>query len=200
MNSTLLLQATNLCCVRQQKSLFTQLSFQVHANEALIVEGANGTGKSSLLRLLAGIATPATGEIHWHTAMPENLHYISHTNGIKLGLTVKENLSLVCELANQTKNHIDTVLNDLQLLSHQATLTANLSAGQKRRMALARLYLIPKLVWILDEPLTALDAATQALFLSSLENHLSQGGAAIISSHHPIPSQRGNLQILRLST
>src|SRR5690349_5069944 len=96
------LQAINLCCKRQHKTLFADISFQLSPGEALLIEGPNGSGKSSLLRLLTGLATPFSGDILWRshsiqqtqTEYRENLHYLSHSNGIKLGLTVRENLQL----------------------------------------------------------------------------------------------------------
>lgn len=187
------LQVVNLGCVRQQRLLFSDLSFQLHAGEALLVEGANGAGKSTLLQLLTGLSIPTTGEIFWQdTAITHSqyeywgkLHFISHTNGIKLGLTVTENLQLTHHLSlSIPKKSITNIVEELQLSHCKNTLAKNLSAGQKRRVALAKLWLIPKTLWILDEPLTALDIHMQTLFLSRLNSHLQEGGIAIVSSHH----------------
>lgn len=203
MDTKILLKAENISCIRQQKTLFANISFCLQQGEALLVEGANGVGKSSLLRLLTGLATPASGEITWKGCAIqeswEHLHYIGHTNGIKLGLTVNENLQLMCQLANVSTLNIDVVLQRLDLINYKNTPAANLSAGQKRRIALAKLFLIPKKLWVLDEPLTALDVATQELFLSALEEHVLQGGLAVISSHHHIQFKQARLQTLRLS-
>ncbi len=204
------LHVTALRCRRQQQWLFAPLSFQLGAHELLLIEGANGSGKSSLLRLLAGLATPAQGEIFWQGTSiqternnyQEALHYIGHTHGIKLGLTVMENIRLAHHLALSPIDNekIVTVLTTLALHTQRDTLAHYLSAGQKRRLALAKLCLLPKILWLLDEPLTALDAATQKFFLTHLENHLAQGGMVVMSSHQPLSMNAPRRQTLRLST
>lgn len=203
MNVTTSLTTNKLCCVRQQRCLFANLSFELQAGEALFVEGPNGSGKSSLLRLLAGIATPDSGDVLWGVqAIQENLHYVGHANGIKLGLTVSENLELMQRLAMDCRVALraprnDEVLALLQLHPQKNKLAKHLSAGQRRRLALARLFLLPKPVWILDEPMTALDVATQATFLAEMEKHLEQGGIVVASSHQPITIHRAS-KTLRL--
>lgn len=192
--STHQLQVIHLHCVRQQRLLFAPISFELHSGEMLLIEGPNGSGKSSLLRLLTGLSTPQEGCILWQSKniqsirdeYNENIHYIGHTNGIKLGLTVTENLQLAGHLALSTMESVEDVLEQWQLSIYQHSQTNYLSAGQKRRVALAKLILFKKPLWILDEPLTSLDAHSQPLFLHALENHLHQGGMAMISSHHPI--------------
>ncbi len=209
MDTVNILHVNNLSCIRQQHILFDKISFQLNAGEALLIEGSNGSGKSSLLRLLTGLATPAAGEISWRGQAIqdlradywENLHYIGHTNGLKPGLSVIENIQLMAALTNTNEiaaTILDSVLNKLQLLHHKNTAAKKLSAGQKRRIALAKLFLFPKALWLLDEPLTALDAQTQTIFLSHLESHLENGGIAVISSHHELQCSRV-LQKLRLA-
>ena len=200
-------EVINLSCARQHEALFTNLSFSLKAGEVLFIEGANGSGKSSLLRLLTGVATPAMGDVFWQNkpiqsaaaCFAEQLHYLGHTNGLKLGLTVIENLNLAAHLSTVTPFNFKSVLTDLSLTAHQHMQAKYLSAGQKRRVALAKLFLFPKTIWLLDEPLTALDANTQALFLERLNTHLQQGGIAVISSHHPIHLPHANTRTLRLS-
>lgn len=210
MDTDIQLQATNLSCIRQHKTLFTSVSFELRSGEILLIEGPNGSGKSSLLRLLAGLATPCTGDIYWRNklichsrlAYSEDLHYLGHTNGIKLGLTVTENLRLASRLAlkkEDRENEGHALLSALQLSTHKNILAKYLSAGQRRRLGLAKLMLFPKTLWILDEPLTALDLPTQAFFLSQLESHLQQGGIAVISSHHPLRFAESTAQTLRLT-
>jgi len=200
MNTEKRLLVDNLSCVRQHRSLFVGISFELHSSQVLLVEGPNGSGKSSLLRLLAGLSTPTQGNITWQGRPIQNLradywhslHYISHTNGIKLGLTVTENLQLARSLSLTLGSvNYAAILEHLQLSANKNTLAKILSAGQKRRLALAKLFLIPKSLWILDEPLTALDMKSQTLFLSHLQNHLQTGGLAVISSHHSIPNLAG---------
>lgn len=200
------LQVKNLSCVRQQKILFADISFHLNSGTALLVEGPNGSGKSSLLKLLTGLSTPAAGDIYWkgkslslnHADYWENLHYVGHTNGVRLGLTVAENLQLMGHLTDKKLSDSDAALSHLQLAAHKNTQAKYLSAGQKRRLALAKLFLVKKTLWILDEPFTALDAATQEFLLMQLENHLLNGGICIISSHHPIIFKKIPAQTLRL--
>lgn len=205
MYSDIHLQVVDLSCIRQQRPLFANISFTLTAGDALLIEGANGSGKSSLLRLLSGLATPNTGNIFWRgenlqdarAEFAEHMHYIGHTNGIKLGLTVAENLCITQHIHQQTEKNIDATLALLQLSAYKHTQAKYLSAGQKRRIALAKLFLYPKRVWILDEPYTALDTNTQAIFHEKLASHLQGGGIAIISSHHSITVR--NARTLRLS-
>lgn len=200
MSSITKLEAWQLGCIRQGRSLFSPVSFSLNAGEVLLVEGDNGAGKSSLLRLIAGIATPASGNISWNTPdYSEQLHYIGHANGIRLGLTVEENLMLAAELSGQTINNMESALTQLQLTAHQTTQTQFLSAGQKRRAALAKLLLIPRQLWILDEPLTSLDAATQKILLAAIREHVTTGGMCIMTSHQPIELDIP-MQTLRLTS
>jgi heme exporter protein A len=190
------LQVQQLSYVRQTKCLFKCLSFTLSAGESILIEGANGSGKSSLLRVLSGMALPTTGQIDWkgqpiHSHAIEythQLHYIGHANGMKLGLTVAENLRLAAYLAAVYVDEaaLQSVLSLLHLSTHFHTITRDLSAGQKRRLALAKLLLIPKPLWLLDEPFTALDHLTQTLFLEQLKQHLSQGGISLWSTHQPL--------------
>lgn len=198
--------AKQLCCIRENKLLFKDISFELKAGEILLVEGPNGAGKSSLLRLLCGLATPSSGELFWNHELTsasatflEDMHFIGHTNGLKLGLTMMENLQLTCHLQGSSTSHIDEILSLLQLSLYKNMLIKNLSAGQKRRIALAKLFILPRSLWILDEPLTALDLSTQTIFLTKLEEHLILGGFAIISSHHPIHIKTSSAKTVRLN-
>lgn len=232
-----ILVVNNISCARQLTPVFSNLSFCLSAGHALLIEGVNGAGKSSLLRLLAGLATPTSGDILWkNTARLESLHYIGHQNGLKLDLTVSENFRLKGALAgdiaydvipaqagihpkytasvnlrmgsrlrrNDTKDNPlaiennNSILQALQLHSLLNKPVRSLSAGQKRRVALAMLWLNPKKIWLLDEPLTALDTTTQHLFLNYLDEHLTNNGVAIISSHHPIVLPTNIYQVIRL--
>ena len=208
MDTDMTLQVTHLGCIRQQKILFANLSFNLQAGAALLIEGPNGSGKSSLLKILAGLSTPEKGNVFWNKQDISNrsqhywshLHYVGHTNGIRHALTVVENLQLMSHLNAMTLPAYDDVLAQLQLLNYQHTQACHLSAGQKRKLALAKLFLFPKKIWILDEPLTALDAASQELFLQQCEQHILNGGMCIISSHHPLTFTSTASQTLRLTS
>lgn len=185
--------------------IFQKLSFQIQAGEAMIIEGANGAGKSSLLRIMAGIAAPAEGSVYWNHELIQqsdyhcHLHYLSHQNGLKLGLTIEENLQLISKLCNTPpQQDIDAVLTTLQL-PNKTQLVCHLSAGQRRRVALAKLLLFPKTIWILDEPFTALDRDTQSYLLTAINEHLANDGLAMISSHHALPINPSRRKELYLS-
>lgn len=179
-----MLAITQLSCKRQGRPLFSDLSFCVNAGEVLLVEGANGAGKSSLLRLLAGLATPASGDVLWQNRSiysylreyQQQLNYIGHTNGLRLDLTIEENL----------RTTEKTALSAFNLTNYIHLPARMLSAGQKRKVALTKLLLSKKQLWLLDEPLTALDVEAQAIFFRLLRHHLEQGGMAVVSSHQPI--------------
>lgn len=202
------LAVTQLSCFRQQHPLFTHLTWQLHTGHVLLVQGQNGSGKSTLLRMLSGLMSPTQGQVLWEnqavqelgTAYYQYFHYVSHTNGIKLRLTVFENIELASHLSGKELNPIlvEEVLLQLDLLTYKNKLANSLSAGQKRKLALSKLFLFPKPLWLLDEPLTALDMKTQAFFLNKLENHLQQGGMAVMSSHQPFESTFTGLQTLSL--
>lgn len=204
-----MLEVRQLHCVREHRVLFSQLSFAVNANELLLIKGQNGSGKSSLLRLLTGLSTAEHGEIDWQGQSIQHLgadyrrelHYVGHPNGIKLGLTIVENLRLVKQLsADDIITTEEIVLEHLQLATDRNKLAKYLSAGQKRRLALAKLLLLPRRLWILDEPFTALDAQTQTLVSSLLESHVLAGGIAIVSTHQPLHFTQLQPRTLELGT
>jgi len=189
------LEINKLRCIRNQQILFSDISFQLNENEILQIQGENGCGKSSLLQCIAGLSTPAAGEIK---NIPD-FHYIGHTNGIKSSLTVIENLKLCCHLLS-TPFDIEKIPQILKLDNLQNTFAKNLSAGQKRKVAIAKLFLIPKKLWLLDEPLTSLDAETQTFFLSALKQHLQQGGMAIVTTHQSLVLDNLPIKTLRLTS
>lgn len=200
------LYVSELSCIRRAQLIFSKLQFEVLPGELLVITGENGSGKSSLLRILAGIATPASGTLTWggkEIAMADyqsQLHYLNHTNGIKLGLTINENLQMAARLLEQTlhKQSMRQELESLQLLPYQDIQASYLSAGQKRRIALSKLFLISKKLWILDEPLTSLDTQTQQYFYTKLKRHLNLGGMAVMSSHHPVDLQNVVIKKIRI--
>lgn len=201
------LRANEVSCVRQDTCLFQPISFQLQAGEGLWIEGPNGIGKSSLLRMLAGFATCRQGQFIWHdetsstaNAFTEQLHYVGHADGIRSGLTVLENLRLASELSQQNIQDVDNALALMQLTVSQHTQVKYLSAGQKRRVALCKVFSIPRAIWILDEPLTALDQQTQEIVLSAIQRHLEQGGLCVMTSHQPLPTVLPQMQRLELQS
>ncbi len=191
-----MLEAQNLAAQRGFARLFTGLSFRVDAGEALQVTGANGTGKTTLLRMLAGLSAPSAGEIRWNgrPAAPFDpvlraaLAFAGHLPALKDELTAEENLASLVALEGEpvTADVLREALDNVAL-SRQRTLPARvLSQGQRRRVGLARLALLPRPLWILDEPVTALDAAGAELLARIVAGHLVNGGIAVAATHAPL--------------
>ncbi len=183
------LAATDLTLERGGRLIFSHLSFALDGGEALAVTGANGAGKSSLLRALAGLLRPVSGAIALspETDMPraEVIHYLGHADALKGVLTLTENLVFWSAMLATTTSHmtVDEVLRRFGLKAVADLPAAYLSAGQRRRAALARLLLAPRPIWCLDEPLTALDLASQTLLRTVMQEHLASGGLIIAATH-----------------
>ncbi|MBK7059894.1 MAG: cytochrome c biogenesis heme-transporting ATPase CcmA [Rubrivivax sp.] len=205
-----MLETQDLACVRGDRRLFRGLDFSLAAGQLLRVEGANGAGKTSLLRLLAGLALPAAGEVRWagqpirrqREAYAQALLYLGHLGGLKEELTAAENLAIEADLAGTSGVDGARIADALAGwgLARQARLPLRvLSAGQRRRAALARLQLTPARLWILDEPFNALDVDAVAQLGRLIETHLAGGGLAVVTSHMDLPIAPAQLQSLRLS-
>jgi len=190
------LSGLDLTCIRGGRRVFARISFSVAAGKALVLTGPNGAGKSSLLRMIAGLIRPADGSIALdggdaELSVGEQAHYVGHFDPIKPALTVTENLMFwarflngkaVPGLAGQALRSLDAIgLADL------ADLPAGyLSAGQRRRLSLARVLATPRPIWLLDEPTTALDAASQNRLRQVMHDHLSGGGIVVAATHGPL--------------
>jgi heme exporter protein A len=179
--------------VRGNREVFGGLDLSVAAGEALVVTGANGTGKSSLLRLLAGLVRLAEGQIVLEggdadLTVPEQAHYLAHLDPLKLALTVAENLQFWAGYLGGDANAgaEGSALSTVGLGDLAALPAAYLSAGQRRRLSMARLFLVRRPIWLLDEPTSALDAAGQAVLAKLMRDHLSSGGLVVAASHEPI--------------
>ena len=171
--------------------MFAGVSFALAAGAALIVRGPNGAGKSSLLRLLAGLLEPAAGLLSWNggpvrddpAAHRGRLHLIGHGNAIKSALSVRENLRFAVALAGAPADGIERALESLDLTALAGVPSLYLSAGQRRRLALARLLAAPRALWLLDEPDAGLDAASRERLARAVAEHRAGGGIAVIATH-----------------
>jgi heme exporter protein A len=203
-----MLVATNLECQKGNRRLFSGLGFSVERGQVLRVEGKNGSGKSSLIRMLCGLFKPDIGEIMWNgqrvTELGESycaqLAYIGHNNGIKDELTAIENLCLSAQLSGTTVDYerVWLTLSEMGLNGRETLPTKLLSQGQKRRVALARLLVISKPLWLLDEPVASLDDHSVELMEGLIASHLSKGGLAVLTTHQPISTPFHATQYLQL--
>ncbi len=180
-----------LRCVRGSREVFSGLGFAVDAGEALTVTGANGAGKTSLLRLIAGLLTPSDGSIDLEggdseLTLAEQAHYLGHRDALKPSLGVGENLGFWRDFLGGEMCDANTSLAAVGL-DHAAHLpAAYLSAGQRRRLSIARLLTVRRPIWLLDEPTSALDAAGQAMFAVLMREHLARGGLIVAATHAPL--------------
>lgn len=196
LTATPMLEAHELAARRGFARLFEGLSFRVESGHALVVTGANGTGKTTLLRMLAGLSAPAGGEIRWNgnavapfdPALRASLAFAGHAPALKDELTAEENLAALVALASETvpRDAIRKALDDVALASKRTLPARVLSQGQRRRIGLARLTLLRRPLWILDEPVTALDAAGTATLAQMVADHLERGGLAVAATHTPL--------------
>ncbi|HUI22128.1 MAG TPA: heme ABC exporter ATP-binding protein CcmA [Methylocella sp.] len=195
------LSASRLTVERGGRIVFSELSFAVEAGSCLTVTGPNGAGKSTLLRALAGLLPLAQGEISLtpesDATLAEEAHYVGHTDALKSLLTVTENLEFLGPMLDAGRGGltVEAALTAFRL-SHVADLpAAYLSAGQRRRVALARLLVARRPVWLLDEPLTALDMGSQKLMADIMAAHLAHGGLIVAATHAELGLQGTDLRL-----
>ena len=191
-----MLSVSNLSCVRADQTLFSGVGFELAPGECLHLEGGNGVGKTSLLRILAGFSPAAQGEVRWQgellgssaCRLSQDLLYLGHQLALKEELNAVENLQAGAAIAG-TSVARDAALAALQRLglgSRAALPVRVLSQGQKRRVALARLVLQTQPLWLLDEPFVALDGPARSLVAGLMEAHLARGGMVLFTSHQPV--------------
>jgi heme exporter protein A len=194
------LSGQNLRCVRGGREVFSGLDFQAEAGELLAVTGPNGSGKTSLLRLIAGLLIPAEGAItlvggEAELTLAEQAHYLGHRDALKPALSVMENLAFWRDFLGGEVFAAGQSLEAVGL-DHAAHLpAAYLSAGQRRRLSLARLLAVKRPLWLLDEPTAALDAAGQELFTGLMRDHLARGGLIVAATHGPLGLAARELRI-----
>ncbi|MBA2239046.1 MAG: heme ABC exporter ATP-binding protein CcmA [Lysobacter sp.] len=200
-----LLQARGLLFARNDEPVFGPLDFSVDAGEALLVQGSNGSGKTTLLRVLAGLLRADGGEvdIDGQPAQPARraraMAYLSHLPGLKADLSALENLDFLCGLQGRRRAQLPVdALAIVGLAGHEEALARQLSAGQKKRLSLARLWLSPSPLWLLDEPYANLDLQGIELVNRMVQAHLRDGGAALVTTHgaYAAPPVRTRMLVL----
>ncbi len=205
-----MLEVNNLECIRGARTLFSNLNFSVQPGTFLQLTGPNGSGKTSLLRMICGLLAPTQGEIRWQganiRALGEEyfsaLTYIGHRNGLKEELSPLENLRISNGLAGV---HVSLrgcrgILQTMGLAGQENLRARLLSEGQRRRSALARLLVRKSAMWLLDEVFTSLDSTAVALVKSLVEGHLSSGGMAIVATHQELDIRAGSFRRLELAS
>jgi heme exporter protein A len=193
-----LFQGRGLSCMRGGRTVFANLDFAVSDGAVLVLRGPNGSGKSSLLRLMAGLLGPAAGELSWDgeelvrdpEAHGARTHYVGHLDAVKPALTVAENLSIWAGLRTGDETGVDAALARFGLDRLAGIPARLLSAGQRRRLALARMVATPAPLWLLDEPTVALDAGAVAAVESAIAGHCGSGGIAVVSTHVDLGLER----------
>lgn len=207
-----LLEAKSLLCERDDRVLFDELSFAIAAGDITQVEGPNGSGKTTLIRILCGLSSAYEGKLFWRGKSMSQCReqfcqqhiYFGHLTGVKAPLSAEENLRWMAQCRGSSlKGHaledaIDQALAKVGLHGFEDAPVYTLSAGQKRRVALARLFLEPVPLWVLDEPFTAIDKHGVAELESIIEQHAQQGGAVVLTTHHELNIDPSHLKVIRL--
>jgi len=203
----MLLEVKNLFCERDERILFKRFCMQVNSGEVVQIIGQNGSGKTTLLRILCGLSDAYEGDIFWQDELVENVRnnyyqsmlYVGHLSGVKGSLTAEENLQWMVQLdSSLNKCSIAKALKLVGLYGFEDVPCHSLSAGQQRRVGLARLYLSSAPLWILDEPFTALDKKGVSEKESLIAEHVSTGGTVILTTHHDLSIPKQTIRPINL--
>lgn len=202
------LEAEKLACLRDDRLLFEGLSFSISGGEAIVLEGRNGTGKTTLLRILCGLRRPDEGNVKWGGVSIEKcavdfhrfMAFVGHTDGVKRELSALENLRVLQTLCGKGNITIEQALATVKLFGYEDVPVHYLSAGQRRRAALARLLVTDAKLWVLDEPFTSLDRSGIKLVEELMDRHLQEGGAMVMTSHHDVNLTTKNMRRIDLSS
>jgi heme exporter protein A len=196
-----------LSCIRQDRCLFEDLSFSLASGQIIQIEGPNGAGKSSLLRILGGFLSPESGQLLWQNEplgrdrvdFNQQLLFIGHQAAISAHMTALENVNFWLELhPHKVDFEVFELLGRLGLVGLEDIPVSQLSAGQQRKVALARLWLTSATLWILDEPFTAIDKKGVAGLQRKFQQHLDEGGMIILTTHQDLTAQFTGLKTLKL--
>ena len=187
-------------CVRGGREVFSGLDFAVSAGELLAITGANGSGKTSLLRLIAGLLVASGGSVELEgggaeLSLAEQAHYLGHRDALKPALSVHENLAFWRDFLGGAAGDLGQCLSAVGLGHATHLPAAYLSAGQRRRLSIARLLVVRRPVWLLDEPTSALDSAGQVLFEGVMRDHLAGGGIIVAATHAPLGIEAAELRM-----
>ena len=193
-NNSNQLKVSNLCCARDDRILFKDLSLEVSSGQLLLLEGRNGAGKTTLLRILSGLRQADEGEIFWNEQKISDLgfefyqdvSFMGHHNALKSDLTSRENLEVSIALSAGSEVGIEQALEDVKLAGYEDEFVKKFSAGMKRRLAIAKLLVLDTPLWVLDEPFTSVDVNGIQMIEGFIEKHLQKQGLVIMTSHHEV--------------
>jgi heme exporter protein A len=185
------ISASNLACVRGDREVFSHINFSVASGQALAILGPNGAGKSSLLRMVAGLVRMTSGRVALdggdpELTIPEQAHYLAHQDALKPSLSVAENLAFWARYLGTGQLAVAQALEAVGLAPIGDLAAGYLSAGQRRRLSIARLVAVRRPIWLLDEPASALDQAAQARLVELMRGHLAGGGLILAATHAPL--------------